>query len=200
MNYKSLLIIIMGTITISASAQQETSKKYKEVKETKLGPIMNVSAAEVWKIVGPGFSDAYIWSSAIDHSVGSGEAEFEGATCSERHCDVNAKGFNKIDETVTEYSDENRILAYSVHAGMPGFVTYANNRWRIVEVGPNQSRLEMTITMRMKPLMGSLMGGIFRKNLDNAIDSVIKDLKIYAETGKVSEEKEARNKKLARVS
>lgn len=197
--YKTFILLIMGTIAISANAQ-ETSKKYKEVKQTKLSPIINMSAAEVWQIVGPGFADTYKWSTAIDHSAGSGEAEFEGASCSNRTCELNAKGFSKIDETLTVYSDQKRELAYSVNAGMPGFVTYANNHWRIIEIGPNQCKVEMTITMRMKPLMGTMMGGMFRKNLNKTIDSVMNDLKVYAETGDISDEKKAREAKLAKLS
>lgn len=182
----------MGTM-----AQSETNKKNKEIKQTRMSEVINVSANDVWKIVGPGFEDAWKWSTAVDHSEGSGEAQFDGATCNERYCEINAKGFNKINESLVEYSDADQILAYQVNAGLPGFVTYVQNRWRIVEVGPGQCQLEMTITMRMKPFMGTLMGGMFRKNLDKTISGVMRDLKVYAETGEISEEKKKRMDRLA---
>ena len=62
--------------------------------------------------------------------------------------------------------------------------------WPII--GPNQCKTEMTVTMHLKPLMGFLMGGMFKKNIHKILDEVIEDLKIYAETGKISEAKEKR--------
>ncbi len=196
--YKSLLILTVMTVSgMGTMAQSETNKKNKEIKQTRMSEVINVSANDVWKIVGPGFEDAWKWSTAVDHSEGSGEAQFDGATCNERYCEINAKGFNKINESLVEYSDADQILAYQVNAGLPGFVTYVQNRWRIVEVGPGQCQLEMTITMRMKPFMGTLMGGMFRKNLDKTISGVMRDLKVYAETGEISEEKKKRMDRLA---
>ena len=121
----------------------------------------------------------------------------EGATCSERACDLNAKGFNNISETLVEYSNEQRLLKYEVRDGLPGFVTYGSNRWKIVEIGPNESQLEMTITMHLKPVMGILMGGVFKKNLINTIDTVVDDLKIFAETGQISDQKRIEKRAMA---
>ena len=194
---RRLAILTVLGITAMGATAQESAKKYKEIKQQKIGPVMNASAADVWQIVGPGFEDAYKWSTAVDHSVGSGEPEFEGATCSKRSCEINAKGFSDIGEQVIEYSDANRVLAYDVVAGLPGFVSSVTNQWTVVEVGPNQSQLQMAITVRMKPFMGAMMGGMFKKKLNTTIDGVISDLKIYAETGEISTEKKDCNEKLA---
>ncbi|MBL4653991.1 MAG: hypothetical protein JKY53_14180 [Flavobacteriales bacterium] len=45
--------------------------------------------------------------------------------------------------------------------------------------------------------MGILLGGMFKKNLNNVIDSVLDDLKIFAKIGEPSDQKKARMKKLA---
>ena len=105
--------------------------------------------------------------------------------------------FSKISEELIEYSDSDRVLAYGAKEGLPGFVLMAQNRWEIIEVGPGQSQIRMTITMHMKPFMGTLMGGMFRKNLNNTINGVMEDLKIYAETGTISEAKRQRVADLA---
>ena len=99
-------------------------------------------------------------------------------------------------ERITEYDDNNRTLAFDVIEGMPGFVTYTNNRTVITDSGQGRSEAELHITMHMKPFMGWLMGGLLKKNLGNLIDSALDDLKVYAETGKPSERKLARMKKL----
>lgn len=174
------------------SAKNQKQEKMKELKQTKKSEVINASAEDLWKIIGPGFANAYEWSTAIDHSAGSGAAEFEGATCSERSCELNAKGFSKIGEKLTEYDAQQKVLAYDAHIGLPGFVTYANNQWRVVELESGKSSLEMTITMRLKPFMGALMGGMFKKNLNNTIDSVLRDLKVYTETGEDSQQKKDR--------
>ena len=171
------------------------SEKRKEVKMSK-SLVVNVSANELWQIIGPGFTEAGIWSTAVDHSVGHGEGKFDGASCDTRSCDLSAKGFSSVNERITEYDANNRTMAFDVIEGMPGFVTYMNNRTVITDLGQGRSKAELQITMQMKPFMGSLLGGMLKKNLSNLIDSALDDLKVYAETGKPSARKQARMKKL----
>lgn len=173
------------------------SKNYKEVKMSKSVDVA-VSADKLWEIIGPGFADAGIWSSAVDHSEGKGEAQFEGATCDTRSCDLSAKGFSSVNERITEYDRENKILAFDVYEGMPGFVLYANNRTEIFTAGEEKSTAKLQITMHMKPFLGRLMGGMLSKNLSNLIDSALDDLKVYAETGEPSERKKIRMAKISK--
>jgi len=173
------------------------SKKRKEVKMSKSVNV-NVSADKLWEIIGPGFAKAGEWSSAIDHSSSSGEGQFEGAVCDTRSCDLSAKGFTSVDERITEYDDANQTIAYDVYQGMPGFVTKMNSRHVITDEGNGKSKDEIQITMEMKPFMGTLMGGMLKKNINSVLDSALEDLKVFAETGKPSAEKEARLKKLAK--
>ena len=172
------------------------SEKRKVVKMSK-SVVVNVSANDLWQIVGPGFAEAGKWSTAVDNSVGHGEGKFDGATCDTRSCDLSAKGFSSVKERITEYDDSNRTLAFDVLEGMPGFVTYTNNRTIITDLGKDQSQAELKITMYMKPFMGWLLGGMLKKNLNDLIDSALDDLKVFAETGKPSGRKQARMKKLS---
>ena len=171
-------------------------EKGKEVKMSKSVEI-DVSANDLWQIIGPGFAEAGKWSTAVDHSVGHGEGKFDGATCDTRSCDLSAKGFSSVNERITEYDANNRTLAFDVIEGMPGFVTYTNNRTVVTEMGQDRSQAELQITMRMKPFLGWLLGGMLKKNLSNLIDSALDDLKVFAETGKPSDRKQARMKKLS---
>lgn len=173
------------------------SKKIKEVKISK--PVtVNVSSDVLWEIIGPGFDEAGKWSTAVDHSAGHGEAKFDGAVCDTRSCDLSAKGFNSVNEKITVYDPSNKTMAFDVIEGMPGFVTYLNNHTVITDLGNGRSKAELQITMHMKPFMGTLMGGMLKKNLNNLIDSALDDLKIYAETGEPSDRKKARMVKLAK--
>jgi hypothetical protein len=171
-------------------------EKRKEVKMSKSVGV-NVSANDLWQVVGPGFAEAGKWSTAVDHSAGHGEGQFDGATCDTRSCDLSAKGFSSVNERITEYDANNRTLAFDVFEGMPGFVTYTNNRTVVTEISQDQSQAELQITMHMKPFLGWLLGGMLKKNLSNLIVSALDDLKVFAETGKPSGRKQARIKKLS---
>lgn len=158
---------------------------------------INASADDVWQIIGPGFSEVGKWSTAVDHSDAYGDAQYEGAACDGRGCDLSARGFTSVKEKITEYDAPNRTMAFDVIEGMPKFVLYTNNRTVITTSSDGKSTAQLQITMHMKPFMGSLLGGMFKKNLSNLIDSALDDLKVYAETGVPSARKQARMKKLA---
>ena len=136
------------------------SEKVKEVIMAKSIEV-NVSADELWKIVGPGFANAGIWSTAVDHSAGHGESQFDGASCDTRSCDLSAKGFSSVNEKITEYDAPNRTMAFDVIEGMPSFVTYTNNRTVITAIDENHCQAKLQITVRMKPLLGALLGPFF---------------------------------------
>lgn len=159
---------------------------------------INISADQLWEMVGPGFIDVYKWSSNVDHATGGGEAEFEGAVCSERFCDVNVKGFSKISEKLIKYNESDMSLAYEVVDGMPGFVTRAMNDWTVVPINENSSKLIMKAEFGSKGLMGSLMNGMMEKKMNRTLETVLNDAKTYAETGKTSLAKQERMKKLAK--
>lgn len=184
MNKLIPILIVFFTLTTNAMAQ----RGFKVQKEI----LINVSAAELWEMVGPGFVEVYKWSSNVDHAEGQGKSEFEGAVCSERFCDVNVKGFSRISEKLTKYNEQEMNLAYEVKDGMPGFVTKAINDWTVVPVGNNQSKLVMKAEFGSKGLMGAMMNGMMEKKMHKTLDTVLNDAKVYAETGKVSAVKQKR--------
>lgn len=184
----TLFVLLTFNTTIMAQKGFDLSKEI----------VINVSAEELWNMVGPGFTEVHKWSSNVDHSVGTGTAEFEGATCSERSCDLNVKGFNKIAEKITKYNQQDMNLAYAVTEGMPGFVTKAVNDWTVVRVNDHQSKLVMKAEFRSKGLLGSLMNGMMKKKMEETLETVLNDAKVYAETGTISEAKRKRNDALAK--
>ncbi|MEM8893951.1 MAG: SRPBCC family protein [Bacteroidota bacterium] len=161
---------------------------------------INVSADRLWDMVGPGFVEVYKWSSNVDFAEGSGTSEFAGAVCSKRVCNVNVKGFSKISETLTKYDDSKMNLAYEVNDGMPGFVTRAVNDWTVIPVGSDESKLLMKAEFRSKGLMGAVMNSMMEKKMKQTLAQVLKDAKVFAETGRPSEAKRKRVEELARKS
>ena len=159
---------------------------------------INVSADELWQLVGPGFVEVYKWSSNVDYATGSGESKFAGAVCSERACEVNVMGFSSIKEKLTNYDQEKMSLTYEVNDGMPGFITKAENQWTVVPISHGRSKLVMKAVFRSKGLMGTLMNAMMKKKMDETLVTVLNDAKVYAETGEISSAKRQRMSELAR--
>ncbi|PCJ67440.1 MAG: hypothetical protein COA58_03730 [Bacteroidetes bacterium] len=192
-NLKFLFLIGLSlTFSLKAMAQEE--KKYKEVKRTFKSEIINVSADSLWAILRE-FDKVAHWTSALDHSEGVGESKFEGTTCNERVCEANK---SRLVEKLTQFSDNDRELAYELTEGAPGFVKLATNHWTVHEIGPNQSEVRMDVTMHLSKFMGFFLGGAITKTMTKQILIVLNDLKVYAETGDVSEAKKAQIEKLSK--
>jgi len=188
---KTLLLLAVTVTIFNSTVMAQIEAKYKEVNILKTSEVINVSADSLWKIVRQ-FDQVGVWFSSIDHAEGSGEPEFEGATCSERTCHVNLKGYSEVHEKLTLFDESKRELAYQFTGGGPGFLLFAENHWTVKEVGPNQSILKMEATMRLKKFMGWLLGGKLKKTIEKELPISLNELKIYAETGEVSEAKKAR--------
>ena len=141
------LLILVLTLTSTAMAKEKGFNLDREI-------VINVSAEKLWNMVGAGFTEVYKWASNVDYSEGTGEAEFEGATCSERYCDVTIKGFDRISEKLLKYDEEKMNLAYEVRHGMPGFVTKAQNDWTVKSMGENKSKLVMSANVPIERYHG----------------------------------------------
>jgi len=189
---KNLLSLCFILLTLNSGIMAQ--KGFNVEKEMTI----NVPASELWEMVGPGFVEVYKWASNVDHAEGKGMSSFEGAVCSERFCDVNVKGFSKISEKLTNYNQDKMNLAYVVNTGMPGFITHAENDWTVVPIDANRSKLVMKANFKMKGLMGTLMKGVMAKKMNQTLQVILNDAKVYAETGKISENKATRVAQLAK--
>lgn len=188
---KTLLLLGLTITALNSTVMAQTEKKYKEVNILKTSEVINISADSLWKIVRQ-FDQVGVWFSSIDHAEVSGEPEFEGATCSERTCYVNLRGYSEVHEKLTLFDDPKRELAYAFTGGGPSFLLFAGNHWSVSEVGPNQSVLTMEATMRLKRFAGFLFGGKLKRTIEKSLPESLNELKVYAETGEVSEAKKAR--------
>lgn len=168
--------------------------KYKIAERTLKSDTINVSADLLWAICRE-FDKTAEWTSTLNHSHGTGEPEFEGTTCSSRTCDTDFGKRNVVEELIM-FSDENKELSYNLTEGSPGFITFANNHWKVTEIGTNQSKIEMKVTIHMKKFAGFFLGGLIKKQMRKQVNTVLEELKIYAETGEVSAAKKEQIEKL----
>lgn len=189
-----LMTMVFGLLSFTTVGKQ--GSKLKMVDKELMGDTIHVTAERLWEIVGTGYADVGLWSTAVDHSSGSGEAEFEGATCSSRGCSINAKGLTAISEKIIMFNNETREFKFQVTEGMPGFVQNATNHWQVIQLTDSTSALKMNAHMEIKGFAGKLMGKAFEKNTENLLNTIDNDLKIYAETGNVSESKKRRMAKV----
>lgn len=166
-------------------AELKKQKKYKVVNRTLQTEVIQVSADSLWSILRE-FDKVSEWTSTLDHSEGRGTPQFEGTTCNERICQANK---NKFVEELFLFDNEKMELAYTMTEGAPGFVKLAQNHWQVVEVGPNQSIVKMNVTMHLSRFMGFFLKGAITKAMTKQVKIVHHDLKVYAETGEVSEAK-----------
>jgi hypothetical protein len=66
----------------------------------------------------------------------------------------------------------------------------AVNDWSVVPIDANSSKLVMKAGMRVKGLMGAMLKGKMEKNLNKLLVVLLNDVKVYLETGPVSEVKQ----------
>jgi len=173
---------------------EEDLPRHKTVRRT-LTKLINVSADSLWAICRE-FDKTAEWTSTLNHSYGTGEPTHEGATCSSRICETNIGKGDKVEEELIAFSDQNKELSYNLIEGAPGFIILANNNWKITEINSNQSKIEMRVSMHMKKFAGFFLGCLITKQMEKQVNIVLDELKIYAETGEVSEAKKKQLEKL----
>ena len=182
----------LTTFSTTVMAQKET--KYKVIEKTLKSDIINVSADSLWAILRK-FEKTAEWTSTLDHSEGKGKVKFKGTTCNERICQSNN---TKFVEELIMFSDEKKELAYELKEGAPSFVKLARNHWTVYKISPNQSVVQMDITMHLSRFMGFFLGRSITKIMTKKVKIVQNELKKYAETGVVSKEKKAQISKLTK--
>jgi len=145
--------------------------------------IVNKTVDEVWEVLGNQFSDAYKWARGLNHSEGHGAPKFDGASCSNRTCEV--PGFGVIQEEIRSFDSQNYVLSYEVTEGFPSFISSAINTWQLIPHHQN-TKVVMHMHMKTKGIIGVFMGPLMKMNLNKLIKGVIADFKAYVETGKPS--------------
>ena len=158
--------------------------------------VVNAPIERVWKITAEDFANVGSWASQIPNSTAHAGEAIAGAPASGRTCAVAVPGFSKIDEALTAYDPAERTFSYEVLSGLPSFVTKASNRWRLIELGPDQTRLELRGTLETRGLLGRLMAPMLKLNLIRAAKIIESDLRHIAEKGIPSP---AKQKQLARA-
>ncbi|MBL1420068.1 MAG: SRPBCC family protein [Alphaproteobacteria bacterium] len=174
-------------------------QKHKKLQMKKTSSSINISADKLWDLL-KDYHTVGTWIRNIDHSTGSGDTNFEGNPFAERTCHIAAAGYDIVKEKLNIFDPEKRQFGYIAFESLPGFVLHASNIWTVSEAGPNKSKLEMNISLKVKPLMGAILGGFMLKSFSKNIDEAFEDLTIFAETGNVSPAKAKANRKFEKTT
>jgi len=152
---------------------------------------INAPAADVWHIIGPGFGDVSDWATTVADSRLVGDGHPDAAPFTGRACTIAEAGFDHLTEEILTYEPSSFRLSYRASSGMPSIVERAINTWSVADDGPHTSVFTMDAEVdvsRQARLLGPAVGmylGMFARRTS-------KDLKVYAETGEVSNEKRLR--------
>ncbi|KAA3642373.1 MAG: SRPBCC family protein [Chloroflexi bacterium] len=144
--------------------------------------MVNAPADKVWKIVGADFNEISEWSSFVITSEQNPGLPDGGG----RVCDV--KGFGETVETLYEYDDEQRELAFTLEGGgTPFFMREVKNSWHIEPDGEDKSRVQIGVQAELMPVFKQLMTGRLTKVMEKRADVILGELKYFAENGEAKQ-------------
>ncbi len=146
---------------------------------------INASADKLWQIIGEDYNNVGDWTSEVPSSKPNPDLPAgEGRVCS-------TSGFGDAKETITEYDERRRALSYVAEVEkMPFFVRQMGNSWRIEARDDNRSVVHMHLKGDLLPVFSQLMGPIMKRQLAKSADTILEELKYYAETDKIHPRKQ----------
>ena len=125
----------------------------------------------------------------------SAPATFEGAPTGGRFCDLGKSG--KADERIVHYDQAQKEITWSAKIEkMPSFLADLQNALKVEGISDNSCRVSTNITANLTGIQGALLGIALKSNFAKLQKRFLKDWKIYAETGEVSEFKKRELAKL----
>jgi hypothetical protein len=151
--------------------------------------VINVSADRLWSILADDFDKIGEWARGVDSSGPNTDAAVpEGASVGGRVCEV--PGFGAINETFTSFDPDERSYSFGATASkIPSFVRNLTNHTLVKELGPEQSEVQLKLTADTSGVRGALIKPVMTRKFSRAIDAVLEDLEVFAESGKISSEK-----------
>lgn len=145
---------------------------------------INAPANQIWRILAEDYDKVGDWATLVEESSPNPDVpEGEGRVC------VTALGNNK--ETITHLDEQERSFTYAVDfAKPPFFLEGIDNTWTVEPTGDNQSLVGMNANVRLKTAVGQLMAPVMKRRMEKGFDSLLEELKYYAETGRVHPRKQ----------
>lgn len=153
----------------------------KKVKTFKVSKELNLSATEVWKVVGEDYgaiANSHPKIITSDYINGSMKAK-EGA---ERVCNFNDKGTQYLHERMTKYNPAEMTFVNTVYqAGkFPVDPEVTRALYKVEDLGNGKSKLTFDMQFRTKP---AFMGGMMKGKFKSLIEDYFIAIEHHAKTG-----------------
>lgn len=152
---------------------------------------VETTAVKAWEVSGPNFLNIGDWGRGIFKSWKNETAQerYSDAPAGGRYCEV--AGFGTFDEQIIHFDTGKYEISWSATGEkLPKFVSGLQNALNVEEIDENTCRITSNITADLGGLRGVLLSSILKKNFSKTLNGFLKDWKIYAETGQVSETKQ----------
>lgn len=147
---------------------------------------INQSVDKLWEIMATDYTKVAKWTSILHASKNNDEVKtkLEGAPAGGRVC--TAPGFGDIKETITHYDERKKHFRYDADiSSMPFFVKAIANNWSFRSLGAKSTEVTMRMELDLNAFPGALMAPIMRSQMAKQGNTILEELKYYAETGKI---------------
>lgn len=156
---------------------------------------INASTKELWRILADDYDKIGEWTTTVQLSTPNPDVpEGEGRVCS--------TALGHVKETITHKDEQKHAFTYAVTAeNAPFFLDGIDNTWNVEAVGNNQSLVRMSANVKLMPVVGQLIAPFMKMRMLKGFNSILEELKYYAETGQIHPRKleELNAKKLQTV-
>lgn len=139
----------------------------------------------IWDLLANRFHEVGTWASIINES-GALPSQNQHTGIADRMCNTPDGVFK---EQMTAFDEEQRTFSYLAYEGLPGFVREGGNTWRVRDIGRGKTEVSMHMKFDLNPVAEALMGWMMKRQMTKAGEAVLDDLKIYAESGQISQRK-----------
>lgn len=161
---------------------------------------INGSANKIWQVTAVEFADIGKWMSGVVHSRANETAQLNNEAVAGRVCtfDTSDDPFMAI-ENITRFDEKNHILEFEVFpqkksgAGLP--IIKNSVVMSLETINDNTTVLHWQSQFELKWL-GKLLSPLLRIKINGTFNDLLNDLKVYIETGRVSEKKRRYDEKL----
>lgn len=142
--------------------------------------VVDTSIEKVWDVLANRLGDVSEWSSVVSHAMITKPAD-GGMVGTMRSCEV--PGQPGFAEKVIQYDENEKIFAYQVVEGLPPFVTYGANTWKLTPMKGGKTQIKSHITMDIAEGTPSFAVGSAKSGFFQLIGLGIEELAHYSKTG-----------------
>ena len=147
---------------------------------------INVSARDVWDVLGNHFDKAQDWLSSVAVSTRTDAADkVEGAPMRGRVCELSTKPNGPvIDEHITPFDDQNMRLGIHVvplQGNLP--IDHTDSVVDVIPTGDSSCRVVWNVNIELKTT-GKLLYPAMVVGLKKGFSDILEELKYYTEEGK----------------